>query len=129
MNANAGALGLCRGVREGGLLPHHLLHHHQDVAHLHQAVQHLEQLLSCFCSINDIHPFEILLKWESPGPQSKLGWLELTKSSGIICVPIVIVMAMMIGLEFIRRGLSRISDDYGDDDDGGDGDDGDDDWR
>ena len=60
MNVNAGALGLSRGVREGGLLPHHLLHHHQDVAHLHQAVQHLEQLLSCFCSINDIHQFEIL---------------------------------------------------------------------
>ena len=44
-------------------------------------------------------------------------------------MPIVIVMAMMIGLEFIRRGLSRISDDDGDNDDGGDGDDGDDDWR
>ena len=41
-------------------------------------------------------------------------------------MPIVIVMAMMIGLEFIRRGLSRISDDYGDDNDGADGVD---DWR
>ena len=48
---------------------------------------------------------------------------------GNLCVPIVIVMAMMIGLEFIRRGLSRISDDYGDGDDDDEGADGDDDWR